>query len=278
MLVELTLPDNTACPIHVHQWGEDENSPVLFCVHGLTRHGLDFDKLAHAAASQGFRVIAPDMPGRGKSPPLANLAFYNNAINASLCAQLLMKLAIANVYWVGTSMGGIIALLLANQMPGVIRKLVLNDVGCLVPVSALQRIKDYASDITSFATYDKAEEALAARTATFGIPQSEWELFAKNSIMEKAGRYHLAYDPAILTALSPKDIAEDISLWPLWEAIKPIPTLLIRGEQSDLLSEEIAGQMQASHPNLTRYNVANAGHAPSLLSDAEINTILGFVA
>ena len=275
MLAALTLPDGTACEISYQEWGA-ENARVLFCVHGLTRNGMDFEKLALAAASKGFRVIAPDMPGRGKSPRLANPLLYNNMVNANLCIQLLAKLGITRVDWVGTSMGGLIAFLVANQLPGLIQKLVLNDVGCVVPAASLTRIGQYVGVSPNHATFAETEAALKLRTQAFAIPDADWPRFAENSIEQVPEGFRLAYDPAIAQAFAlmpPKDI----ELWPLWKAVKKIPTLLIRGATSDLLLEGTAVQMQATHPNLTRTNVANAGHAPALMTEEEINAVLEFL-
>ncbi len=275
MLAALTLPDGTSCEVAYQEWGA-ENSRILFCVHGLTRNGMDFEKLAIAAAAKGFRVIAPDMPGRGKSSRLANPALYNNMVNANLCIQLLTKLGIARVDWIGTSMGGLIAFLIANQAPTLIQKLVLNDVGCVVPAASLKRIGEYIGNSPNHATFAEAEAALKLRTQTFAIPDADWPRFAQNSIEQTAEGFRLAYDPAIAQAFALMP-TKDIELWPLWKAVKKIPTLLIRGANSDLLLEGTAVQMQATHPNLTRYNVANAGHAPALLTEAEISVVLEFL-
>lgn len=278
MLATLLLPDSTPCQLSFESWGDAQSTRILFCVHGLTRNAMDFEKLAIAAAAQGFRVIAPDMPGRGKSPNLANPALYNNAVNANLCVQLLAQLGITQVSWLGTSMGGIMALLVANQAPLLIQKLILNDVGCMIPASALKRIGEYVGQSPAFATFAEAENLLRLRTQTFDIPETDWKHFAENSIQHTAEGFRLAYDPQIALAFSTGAPITDIELWPLWKAVKRIPTLLIRGEKSDLLLEGTAVQMQATHPNLTRYNVAGAGHAPALLTQAEISEVLGFLS
>ncbi len=277
MLATLALPDGTACQLAYHSWGAAESSRILFCAHGLTRNGMDFEKLAKSATTQGFRIIAPDMPGRGASPALANPALYNNVVNASLCAQLLAQLGIRQVDWIGTSMGGMIAMLVANQFPSVIKKLVLNDVGCVITSASLERIGEYVGVNPWLPTRAEAEAALKLRTAGFGIPEQEWAGFAEHSITQSEHGYRLAYDPAIALGFAALEPMADILLWPLWEAVKLIPTLLIRGEHSDLLTEETAQTMQHTHPALTRYNVPNVGHAPALLTDAEIITVLGFL-
>ena len=282
MLTTLTLPDGSPCQLSYESWGDEHSNHILFCVHGLTRNAMDFEKLALAAAGKGYRVIAPDIVGRGKSPNLANPAFYNNVINANLCLQLLAQLGITpafkppslvknlakyacykyktlgkisaaikhilpqaaesekKLYWVGTSMGGMIAMLVANQAPNVIQKLVLNDVGCVVTAASLRRIGQYVGHNPSLATFAEAEQSLRARTAAFGIPEADWSRFAANSIVQEASGFRLAYDPAIAKAFALSEPMTDILLWPFWEAVKVIPTLLIRGNTSDLLTEETA--------------------------------------
>ena len=275
MLISLPLPDGSLCKLNVTIWGDETAPRTLFCVHGLTRNGRDFDVLAKAAAEKGFRVICPDMPGRGKSDWLPNTSFYNNLINAQLCLALLLALGIKKVDWVGTSMGGLIALLIANQAPNLINKLVLNDVGCVIPAAALQRIGSYVGNSPVYANFSDAEKELKCRTLPFAIPPEYWADFAANSIEQTAAGFRLAYDPAIAATFG--EIKQNIEMWPLWEAVKAIPTLLIRGAQSDLLTASTAATMQATHPHLSYYEVANAGHAPALMSDGEISKILDFV-
>lgn len=251
---------------------------MLFCVHGLTRNSMDFEVLGEAFAAKGFRVIAPDMPGRGKSVRLADSKLYNNMVNANLCLQLLVQFGIKQVDWLGTSMGGMIAMLIANQAPGVISKLILNDVGCMIPAASIARINEYVGVSPTYPTFSEAEASLKMRTAPFAIPEVNWKRFAENSIEQAEGGYRLAYDPAIALSFKSFEPGKDIEFWPLWEAMKPIPTLLIRGEHSDLLLEETAKTMQATHPRLTRLNIAGAGHAPALMTELEIAAIGQFLA
>ena len=277
MLAALTLPDGTACSMHYRRWGHENAATTLFAVHGLTRNSRDFEKLALVAARNNIQIIAPDMPGRGDSPNFQNPALYNNMVYAMLCQLLIKQLGLKDIAWLGTSMGGMIALLVAAQAPGLIRTLILNDVGCVVTAASLRRIGDYVGSNPVFSTLPEAEKLLAERTASFGIRPEDWADFAAGSITHTHAGYRLSYDPAIATIFKGADTTKDIELWPLWEAVKTIPTLLIRGEHSDLLTEETAQKMQATHPNLTRYNVANAGHAPALLTDTEISAVLAFL-
>lgn len=276
MFLRLLLPDGAPVNLSYEEWGDRQSPRVLFCVHGLTRNAMDFEVIGKAAAAAGFRMIAPDMPGRGKSENIKNPLLYNNAVYANLCLQMLGILGIRHVDWLGTSMGGIIAIIVANQAPGLIERLVLNDVGMVVTGASLARIGEYVGLAPSFATFEEAEAQLKIRTQPFSIPEGEWKRFAQNSIVPQNGGWRLCYDPAIGEAfkLAPP---KDIELWQFWKAVKLIPTLLIRGEHSDLLTEEVAQKMKDTHPMLTRYDVAGAGHAPALMTQAEIGTILGFL-
>lgn len=277
MLVHLPLPDGTLTQLNVTVWGEENAARTLLCVHGLTRNSRDFDVLAKAAVVRGFRVVCPDMPGRGKSARLTNPAFYNNLINTQLTLALLVKMGVSKVDWLGTSMGGIMAIMAANQAPSLIHKLVLNDVGCVIPAKALQRIGEYVGDSPVHQSYLDAQEALKLRTVPFGVPAEYWQEFSGHSIEQVEGGFRLAYDPAIAAAFVPDALQQDILLWPLWEAVKLIPTMLIRGVQSDLLDAQTASQMQANHPQLTYYEVPNAGHAPALMSEVEIKRVIDFL-
>lgn len=270
-------PLSEAHTMHYVEWGNENTPRTVLCVHGLTRNGRDFDVLAAALAEKGFRVICPDIVGRGVSPNFKNPASYNNLTYAADCLYLLQQRGIKQVEWIGTSMGGMIALLVANQAPGLMRSLVLNDVGCLIEASAIARIAEYVAKPNMFATKDEAIAALRARTLPFSIPEKYWDDFATHSIKWCTEGFRLAYDPAIGQAMGAlTNGGQPVLLWPLWEAVKPIPTLLVRGEVSDLLSKEVAAQMIATHPKLELYEVANAGHAPALMSEAEIEKIIVF--
>jgi pimeloyl-ACP methyl ester carboxylesterase len=277
MLARLTLPGGGACDLSYEEWGDSRSPRILFCVHGLTRNAMDFEKIGKAAAAKGFRVIAPDMPGRGKSPKLANAKLYNNLVYASLCQQLLGILGIKHVDWLGTSMGGIIALITANQEPRLIERLILNDVGMVITGASLARIGEYVGLAPSFATRAEAEQQLRSRTATFGIPEAEYQSFLGHSIAQENGAFTLNYDPRIAEVFKEADTTKDIDLWFLWKAVRLIPTLLIRGERSDLLTEETAAQMKATHPMLTRFDVMGVGHAPALLTPPEADHIMQFL-
>jgi pimeloyl-ACP methyl ester carboxylesterase len=278
--VQVSLPNPDGVGTHnviYYAWGNPAGRTVV-CVHGLTRNGRDFDVLANALAEKGYYVICPDVAGRGKSEHFPIASWYNNPVYAKDLLYLLTSIGRLNVDWIGTSMGGLIALLVANFAPGVIGKLILNDIGCVVSSDALKRIGTYVSASNKFESYALAEDALRARTASYAIPEQYWQEFASHSIDRKEnGGAQLAYDPAISGAMPPENEIKDIEMWPLWEAVKAIPTLLIHGRHSDILSGATVKQMKATHPMFSYFEVTNAGHAPALMSDAEIDKILAFL-
>ena len=176
-------------------------------------------------------------------------------------------------------MGGIIGMMIANAMPGLIRSLVLNDVGCFIPAAGLARILAYAGAPTQFATREEAQAALRNNMKSFGITEERhWQHIFTHSIQTQPdGCFCLAYDPAILSALPKTEKVEDINMWSMWEALKVIPILLIRGARSDILLSETAQFMQSQHPQLELQEIANTGHAPALVADDQIATIVNWL-
>ncbi|MFL1462414.1 alpha/beta fold hydrolase [Roseococcus sp. DSY-14] len=255
------------------EWGPEDGAPVL-CVHGLTRNGRDFDALAHALAAQGRRVICPDLPGRGASDWLPDPALYQPPSYVVALAHLLARLD-GPVDWVGTSLGGICGMLVAAGPGNPIRKLVLNDVGARIPAEALARIGAYlAAAPTVFADLAAVEAYLARVHAPFG-PGTDFAHLARHSVREVPGGLALHYDPAIAAPFNAAPPADaDLSM--VW-ALGTAPTLIIRGESSDLLTGSDARAM-AAKPGARLLEIAGAGHAPSLMNDAQIQALQGFLA
>ncbi len=261
----------------VYEWGDvTANKGTVFCVHGLTRNGRDFDVLA-SALSENHHVYSIDVAGRGKSQWHENPAHYNYGSYIADIGYIIAKLGLTNINWIGTSMGGIIGMMVANSFPKLLRTITLNDIGCLIPAAGLTRISGYVSSLTNFESCALAEDELRVRCAPYGINSEEnWRNLFAHSIQETADRkFRLAYDPAIAKNLTvaPDTPIQDINLWSLWEAIKTIPTMLIRGAQSDLLTHETAIQMEKSHPDFCLLEIDNVGHAPALMDEIQINDI-----
>jgi pimeloyl-ACP methyl ester carboxylesterase len=255
---------------------ETGKRPVL-CVHGLTRNGRDFDALARTLAADRL-VLAPDVAGRGRSDWLADKADYIYPLYAGDLASLIARTGAEEIDYVGTSMGGIIGMLLACQPGTPIRRLVLNDVGTIIPVSALRRIADYVGTDPDFASLPELQAYLAFIHQNFGrLSDDQWHHLAEHSNRRlENGRYALAYDPGIAAAF--KDMAmEDVNLWPFYDAIK-CPTLLIRGARSDLLLAKTAEEMTQRGPKAEIYEVADTGHAPALMATDQIARVQAFLA
>ena len=192
------------------EWGP-EKAPerTVICVHGLTRNGRDFDALARALAEDGWRVVCPDMPGRGKSDWLGRADDYSYPIYTQTVAALYARLDVPKVDWIGTSMGGLIGMLLAAQRGHFIRKLVLNDIGPFVPAAALQRIGEYCGRDPRFQDFEEVEAYLREVHKPFGeLSDAEWMHLALHSAEEsEEGNLRLRYDPAIgkpFAAASPR--------------------------------------------------------------------------
>lgn len=260
----------------VYEWCNPVNlKGTVFCVHGLTRNGRDFDVLA-SALSENYRILSVDVAGRGRSEWHKDPAHYNYADYVADISHLIKELKLSNINWIGTSMGGIIGMMIANTFPKLLRTLTLNDIGCFIPSAGLSRISEYVSQLTNFESCPAAEAELRRRCAPYGIKSEEhWQNVFCHSIQETAdNRFRLAYDPAIAKNLfSPDKTVEDVNLWPLWEAVKTIPTLLIRGMDSDILTHQTSIEMEKSHPNFSLLEIENIGHAPALMDELQIGVI-----
>lgn len=258
------------------EWGDASGvSPPVVCVHGLTRTGRDFDALAAALAARGRRVLCPDMPGRGCSDRLADPSLYRNDIYAGACAHLLATLGEEPVDWVGTSMGGLIGMILAAAPRTPIRRLVLNDVGPAIPAVSLARIGEYLRRDRHFPDLAAAEAHLREVHAPFGdLPDAVWRHLTETSMVPTAGGFTPHYDPAIAVAFAAEQ-PQDIDLWPLWNGVR-VETLLLRGERSDLLTADTAERM-AEAPHVRLATIPGCGHAPALFDAAQIGIVVRFL-
>lgn len=272
--------ETTTHRLALYEWGDAVGAKgTVFCVHGLTRNGRDFDALA-STLSADFHVYSLDVAGRGKSQWLNNHALYNYGQYISDIGHIANKLSLNNLHWIGTSMGGIIGMMVANNFPKLLKTLTLNDIGCLIPKEGLTRIAGYVGAATNFPNRALAEEELRCRCAPYGVPNEErWKNMFDHSIETNPdGSAKLAYDPAIAKNLTPPDKPiEDINLWPLWEAVKAIPAFLVRGKESDLLRHDTAMEMQKSHPNCKLLEIENVGHAPALMDELQIGAVRDFL-
>lgn len=259
------------------EWGDSQNPNVLVCVHGLTRNSLDFERLAIALSSK-YRVIAPDVVGRGESDFLQNPMGYNTVTYAADMVTLLAKLGVEQVAWLGTSMGGLIGMMLAGQPNSPISRLILNDVGPILSLDALKRIAGYVGNPYEFADMDLASRYARLVFAPFGLQnEDEWASLVESSFKPiSSGGVRFNYDKEIRQPLQQTYIDKPFDIWPLYDAIK-CPTLLIHGALSDLLSAETATEMTQRGPKATLKVVAGVGHAPMFMSQDQIDLVTEFL-
>ena len=259
------------------EWGAPDDPRVLLCVHGLTRNGRDFDALAEAMSAH-YRVVCPDVVGRGQSSHLRDPAGYGIAQYVADMVTLIARLNVDSVHWVGTSMGGLIGMALAAQEGSPIRKLVLNDVGPLITVDALQRIATYVGTDPDWATFDEALAYVKAISAPFGnLSEAQWYHLTETSVMQRSdGRWAFRYDPRIAEPFRAAFVDQDIDLWPLYQLIG-CPTMVIRGAQSDLLTRETWQRMGSCGPLAKLAEIEGVGHAPMFQSDDQIAIVRDFL-
>lgn len=255
------------------EWAGPPGAPAVVCVHGLTRNGRDFDALA-ATLSATHRVVCPDMPGRGRSGWLTNPEAYSYPLYLSAAAQLIARLDVEEVDWVGTSMGGLIGMMLAAQPGAPIRRFVINDIGPFLPKAALERIGSYVGQDPRFESVEALEAYLRRVHAPFGpLSDAEWRHLAQHSSRRREdGAVGLAYDPRIGDAF--KGELADVELWNFWDRLRA-PTLVLRGKESDLLRPETAARM-AERARVVEF--AGVGHAPALMAEDQIGAIRDFLA
>jgi len=256
------------------EMGDPAAEPVV-CVHGLTRNGRDFDPLMTALADR-FRMIAPDLPGRGLSEWLPRGDLYQPPVYVLALSHLLAAIG-RPVMWVGTSLGGICGMGIAAAAGQPVTRMVLNDIGPHIPAAALTRIRDYMMAAPpSFADLPALEAHLRLIHAPFGhLSDARWAAMARSSARTLPdGRLALNYDPKIAEPIRAQE-PKDVDMWGFWEKIR-IPVLAVRGEQSDLLLPETLQRMVAS--GARSLIVPDAGHAPALADAASIAAIGAFLS
>jgi pimeloyl-ACP methyl ester carboxylesterase len=278
-------------------WGDIGSARVVICVHGLTRNCRDFDFLAQALAAE-CRVVCPDVAGRGRSDWLYNKDDYAypqymadmNALIARVSAApaaagligklngLLKRRAGSRaLHWVGTSMGGILGMLLASRPNSPISKLIVNDVGPLIPKASLERIGTYVGKDPRFKTLAELETYVRTVSAPFGpLTDPQWQhLTVTGARQHEDGNWGMSYDPDLAAAFR-KGPVQDVNLWTYWDTIT-CPTLVMRGAESDLLLKATAEEMQTRGPRARLVEFAGIGHAPMLMADDQIKIVKDFL-
>ncbi|MGH8692880.1 MAG: alpha/beta fold hydrolase, partial [Burkholderiales bacterium] len=261
--------------VNYYEWGDADNPNVLICVHGLTRNGRDFDDLAGALSSE-YRVLCPDMAGRGKSEWLTHKEDYGYPLYCSDMAALIARSGAQQVDWIGTSMGGLVGMFLAAQPDSPIRSLVMNDVGAFIPKASLERLSSYIGKDPRYASFDEFEQYIRAVSAPFGpLTDAQWRHLAQTNARQfEDRRWGPNYDPAL--GLAFRVTPADVVLWPFWDQVR-CPTLLLRGADSDLLLAETAQEMTRRGPNAKLVEFAGIGHAPMLMAEDQIAIVRKFL-
>jgi pimeloyl-ACP methyl ester carboxylesterase len=240
-------------------------APTVLCLHGLTRNSRDFEDLAPHLQPL-YRVIVPDLRGRGFSARDPQLQNYQPAIYVQDILALLATVDARRVAIIGTSLGGMLAMMLSFSHPTRIAGIILNDVGPEIDPVGIERIKQYAGKLPPARTWS---EAAAQTRAVYGdawpgLPPQRWEALARRGYRENAaGMVEPDADPNIGEALRAAPAAA-LDLWPLWNALRNVPTLAIRGDRSDILSSATFARMKRENPDLQPLEVANRGHVPLL--------------
>ncbi len=256
------------------EWGDPTNPNVLVCVHGVTRVSGDFDALA-MAMSDRYRVICPDVVGRGRSTWLKDPRFYAVPQYVSDMVTLVARLDVEQVDWFGTSMGALIGMGLASLPEAPVRRMLMNDVGPALNFDALTRIGDYIGKEVRFASYEEGRDYVRTVSAPFGPhSEAEWDKLARDVLrQDDDGRWRRHYDPAIALAFRMLTVENaqqgEAALWAAYDAIR-CPVLLVRGEESDLLTRETAQQMTARGPRARLVELPGVGHAPTFMHDDQI--------
>jgi pimeloyl-ACP methyl ester carboxylesterase len=252
--------------LHFRDYPGRSDRPPVLCLPGLTRNSRDFAHLADRICGE-WRVVCPTFRGRGESDYAADSATYTPPTYAADVIALLEQEGIERFVSIGTSLGGLVTMLLAVMRPGVIAGAALNDVGPVVEPAGIERIRGYVGQGRSFETWMHAARALQESQGPafprYGI--DEWLAMAKRCmVLGQNGRISFDYDMTIADPFAAQENAVPPDLWPAFDALGDVPLLLLRGELSDLLSDATVAEMKRRVPTLEAVTVADVGHAPML--------------
>ena len=269
--------------LHVRAYGRGEPGvPTVLCLPGLARTAADFEPLALrlTADRPDCRVVAPDYRGRGESDRDPDPARYDLPVESADILAVCDALGIARAVVVGTSRGGLHAMVLAAVRPALLAGVVLNDIGPVIEAKGLERIRGYVGKLPVPASWDEAVgllKGIAGQHFT-GLADDEWRRYAETTFVAEGGAFRTRYDPALMLNLAKLDLAAVPTLWPQFDALAAVPVMVVRGENSDLLSAETVTAMAARHPDLTAVTVPGQGHAPLLTDAPTLEAVSGFVA
>jgi pimeloyl-ACP methyl ester carboxylesterase len=262
------------------EWGPEEGDVPVLCVHGLTRQGRDFDYLAADLARRRRRVVCPDLAGRGRSQSLSEPSDYALPQYCADMNALIARLGVTQVDWVGTSLGGLIGIVLAGMPGSCIRRLIVNDIGPYVSSTGLMRIGSYLGDMPrSFVTFARAERYFREILAPYGeLSDEQWRHITAHSVRWDETRH-------VFAMLCDREIARafrnpwlvSLNLWKYWERISA-PTLILHGAKSDLLTHELCDEMLERNANATLHRFEDCGHVPPLFEPHQIKIVTDFLS
>jgi pimeloyl-ACP methyl ester carboxylesterase len=263
------------------EWGQRDNPNVLICVHGLTRVSDDFDTLAEALCG-AYRIICPDVVGRGRSSWLRDPEFYVLPVYVNDLLSLLGHVQAENIAWLGTSMGGLIGMAIAALPSKPIQKLILNDIGPTLNPEAMSRIGSYVGEQPAFTSFDEAVQYIRQISASFGPHvEAQWNKIAENVLQKnQQGLWIRKHDPGIAipfqSQLHSGSEHTERMLWMAYDAVS-CPTLILRGMQSDLLTAATAQEMTRRGPKAELIELEGVGHAPMFMHAEQIELIQRFL-
>lgn len=262
------------------EWGDPANSKVLLCAHGLTRQGRDFDTFAQAMQDE-FRVVCPDVVGRGQSDWLADSNAYQIQNYATDMVPLIARVNAKTLYWVGTSMGGLIGLVVSALKNSPVQRLVLNDISPALEPEAIKRIGEYVGAPVRWKTVEEAADALWQISQGFGPhTREQWLALTRPMLKPDGDGFVPHYDPRLgeaFRAVTPEMTkAGEAMLWAMYDSLR-CPTMLLRGAESDLLSPAVAKAMTERGPRAELRQFAGIGHAPMLTSPDQIAVVREFL-
>lgn len=279
--IYIMLNDQNKYRLNYTEWGSKTAKNTLLCVHGLTRNGRDFDYLAKELSEHhDYHVICPDMPGRGKSEFLSDYKLYNQENYCLAILALLKHLDLKKVDYLGTSMGGLLAMHLNLIKPNLFNKLILNDIGIFLPKEALSLIAKYIKIYPSFRDYNHAKEYLKIKLVNFGIKsEDDWDYITMHSTyLNERDELVLNYDPNIANnSILPEDEIQDIDYSNFWPSLNPNKLLLLRGKNSDIFLYKTAVEMLESKNNSTLIEFKDTGHAPALMDNQQLSQVINWI-
>ena len=278
----LYLPTSDGLRLFARLYGDWTSSVIpIVCLPGLTRNADDFDAIAEILVNRVQRpVVAFDYRGRGRSQYAREAAHYSLAVEAVDVRQMLATLGIGRAVFLGTSRGGLITMLLGVTAPEVVEAVILNDIGPVLETAGLQRIASYVGKGAMPKTMDEARARIKETNPDFtDLTEDEWDQLTRMSFRERFdGRVELTYDAALSRGFLALDFTKpQPTLWPLFDALKAAPLLVIRGETSDLLSEATVKEMVARHPRCKSFTAVNEAHAPLLGRPKTAQAIVTFI-